>query len=593
MSDGLTVPFALAAGLSGAVGSSGVVVVAGLAEIAAGAIAMGLGGYLAARSDAEHYTIERARELAETAAKPAAEAAEVTHILRSFGLTTEDTEPIVAALRFRHGAAEPLVLRGVLQEVDDLDELVLGVVDARDVVEGDLRPRVAVALGTAAAEPEEPPTAGHHALIHPDEPHDQEERGAEAEDQVLPEGPALVERPRIDDHALLLEQRLETGVGEGGQQRLEAQRGARVRPLARVGHLLLESALDRVALAGHLLDVARLHLLLEERVGDVEVARRGRERPHEYPVGCHDDEDGGPPGLRPKPALARVLGGFAGVPPLGALVTGPILAQRCRCRKLVAGPASSLPLERVDDPLARQRPGKLLLALPRGGAVDHWAGDVARGVAGRSVAGRRLLDLWREPDPALLRQHHLSLAGAPAARGGYSQAPRSCGDLRTDRGHLYADLPGDAAGRVGMERLWRRMGSGASRVAAQALLPTSAALVVDRALRGHGVDGGRRRRTAGAEPARRRTDMARDGRGALHPRRSDLRGEMAEPRATGLWLPRGIPHLRAGRQHHALRVHDALRSAWGVGAASSAHHSGSDHRGARWPKPRRVRDSSP
>src|SRR5206468_1809064 len=61
MSDGLTVPFALAAGLSGAVGSTGLVVVAGLAEIAAGGIAMGLGGYLAARSDAEHYTIERAR----------------------------------------------------------------------------------------------------------------------------------------------------------------------------------------------------------------------------------------------------------------------------------------------------------------------------------------------------------------------------------------------------------------------------------------------------------------------------------------------------------------------------------------------------
>src|SRR5207245_2756705 len=113
----------------------------------------------------------------------------------------------------RHGAAEPLVLRGVFQEVDDLDELVLGVVDARDVVEGDLRPRLAVALGTAAAEPEEPPTAGHHALIHPDEPHDQEECGAEAEEQVLPEGPALVEWRRVDDDALLLEQRLETGCG--------------------------------------------------------------------------------------------------------------------------------------------------------------------------------------------------------------------------------------------------------------------------------------------------------------------------------------------------------------------------------------------
>src|SRR5207237_2352512 len=71
MSDGLTVPFALAAGLSGAVASTGIIVTAGLAEIAAGSIAMGLGGYLAARSDAEHYTIERARALAEPGAKPA------------------------------------------------------------------------------------------------------------------------------------------------------------------------------------------------------------------------------------------------------------------------------------------------------------------------------------------------------------------------------------------------------------------------------------------------------------------------------------------------------------------------------------------
>src|SRR5919204_2283055 len=65
MSDGLTVPFALAAGLSGAVASSGVVITAGLAEIAAGSIAMGLGGYLAAKSDAEHYESERKREEAE------------------------------------------------------------------------------------------------------------------------------------------------------------------------------------------------------------------------------------------------------------------------------------------------------------------------------------------------------------------------------------------------------------------------------------------------------------------------------------------------------------------------------------------------
>ena len=62
MSDGLTVPFALAAGLSGAVMGTGVVITAGLAEIAAGSIAMGLGGYLAARSDVEHYQSERRRE---------------------------------------------------------------------------------------------------------------------------------------------------------------------------------------------------------------------------------------------------------------------------------------------------------------------------------------------------------------------------------------------------------------------------------------------------------------------------------------------------------------------------------------------------
>ena len=111
MSDGLTVPFALAAGLSGAVGSNGIVVVAGLAEIAAGGIAMGLGGYLAARSDAEHYTIERSRELAETGAKPAAEAAEVTHILRAFGLAAEESAPIVAALRERPEAWVDFMMR--------------------------------------------------------------------------------------------------------------------------------------------------------------------------------------------------------------------------------------------------------------------------------------------------------------------------------------------------------------------------------------------------------------------------------------------------------------------------------------------------
>src|SRR6476646_10125796 len=77
MSDGLTVPFALAAGLSGAVANTSIIVAAGLAEIAAGSIAMGLGGYLAARSDAEHYASERVREEAEVREKADIEAEEV------------------------------------------------------------------------------------------------------------------------------------------------------------------------------------------------------------------------------------------------------------------------------------------------------------------------------------------------------------------------------------------------------------------------------------------------------------------------------------------------------------------------------------
>src|SRR5436305_9155004 len=85
MSDGLTVPFALAAGLSGAVSSAAIIVTAGLAEIAAGAIAMGLGGYLAARTDLEHYESELRREIDEIAQVPETERSEVQHILREHG----------------------------------------------------------------------------------------------------------------------------------------------------------------------------------------------------------------------------------------------------------------------------------------------------------------------------------------------------------------------------------------------------------------------------------------------------------------------------------------------------------------------------
>ncbi len=111
MSDGLTVPFALAAGLSGAVGSAHVVVVAGLAEIAAGSIAMGLGGYLAAKSDAEHYEQELARETEEVKTIPDAEAAEVAEVLESYGLTAEESQPIVAALRQRPEAWVQFMMR--------------------------------------------------------------------------------------------------------------------------------------------------------------------------------------------------------------------------------------------------------------------------------------------------------------------------------------------------------------------------------------------------------------------------------------------------------------------------------------------------
>lgn len=111
MSDGLTVPFALAAGLSGAVGVSSVIVTAGLAEIAAGSIAMGLGGYMAARSDAEHYLSERKREEEEIVNKADAEKKEVSEILQTYGLTAAEAQPIVTALSQRPGAYVDFMMR--------------------------------------------------------------------------------------------------------------------------------------------------------------------------------------------------------------------------------------------------------------------------------------------------------------------------------------------------------------------------------------------------------------------------------------------------------------------------------------------------
>jgi len=98
MADGLTVPFALAAGLSGAVQQAGIIVTAGLAEIAAGSIAMGLGGYLAAKSDAEHYAAEEKREQQEVRQMPREEMKEVADVFREYGIAEEHIKPVVEAM---------------------------------------------------------------------------------------------------------------------------------------------------------------------------------------------------------------------------------------------------------------------------------------------------------------------------------------------------------------------------------------------------------------------------------------------------------------------------------------------------------------
>lgn len=119
MSDGLTVPFALAAGLSGAVHDAHIVVVAGIAEIAAGSIAMGLGGYLAGRTEADHYANERRREYYEVEHLRHREVQETKEFFAGLGLSAElqdrATEEIAAdtdrwvdfMMRFELGLERP------------------------------------------------------------------------------------------------------------------------------------------------------------------------------------------------------------------------------------------------------------------------------------------------------------------------------------------------------------------------------------------------------------------------------------------------------------------------------------------------------
>src|SRR4029078_1723080 len=112
MSDGLTVPFALAAGLSGtAVATSAIIVTAGLAATAAGSIAMGLGGYLAARSDAEHFANEKLREEREVQNVPDVEELKGPKVSQRYGLTDAEIEPVLRAFRNDHPAWVDFMMR--------------------------------------------------------------------------------------------------------------------------------------------------------------------------------------------------------------------------------------------------------------------------------------------------------------------------------------------------------------------------------------------------------------------------------------------------------------------------------------------------
>jgi VIT1/CCC1 family predicted Fe2+/Mn2+ transporter len=138
MADGLTVPFALAAGISGALTSSHIVVTAGLAEIAAGSIAMGLGGYLAAKSDAEHFYSELRREEEEIKTKADAERSEITEIFEAYGITESESRPVLTALernpiawrdfmmRFELGLEEPEPKRAMRSAVTIAGSYIVG-----------------------------------------------------------------------------------------------------------------------------------------------------------------------------------------------------------------------------------------------------------------------------------------------------------------------------------------------------------------------------------------------------------------------------------------------------------------------------------
>lgn len=138
MSDGLTVPFALAAGLSGIANSTAIVITGGLAEIAAGSISMGLGGFLAARSDAEHYARERENERLEIDIIPDKEVEEVEQVFAAYGLEPKEGTLVAKALskrpeawidfmmRFELGLEEPAPKRALKSALTIAISYILG-----------------------------------------------------------------------------------------------------------------------------------------------------------------------------------------------------------------------------------------------------------------------------------------------------------------------------------------------------------------------------------------------------------------------------------------------------------------------------------
>jgi VIT1/CCC1 family predicted Fe2+/Mn2+ transporter len=154
MADGLTVPFALAAGISGAIAQTHLVVTAGFAEIAAGSIAMGLGGYLAAKSDRDHFHSEQKREEEEIKQMPQAESQEIVDLFGAYGLTAEEIAPLVEGLKRRPTAWRDFMMKFELglEEPDPSRALKSAITIAVAYIVGGLIPLLPYVLINKASE---------------------------------------------------------------------------------------------------------------------------------------------------------------------------------------------------------------------------------------------------------------------------------------------------------------------------------------------------------------------------------------------------------------------------------------------------------